>query len=64
MATAAGGWLEVQVRDRGAGFAEHPSDRSGLGMGLSLIGRLSAEMSIAQGGSGTEVRMRFNLPRR
>jgi anti-sigma regulatory factor (Ser/Thr protein kinase) len=60
-AQAGDGWLEVRVRDRGAGFGRGSSD--GLGLGLSIMASLSAELTIVQEGEGTEVRMRFPLPR-
>jgi anti-sigma regulatory factor (Ser/Thr protein kinase) len=53
------GFLEIAVRDSGAGFGSGSSD--GLGLGLSIIARLSAEMTVLQAGDGTEVRMRFAL---
>jgi len=53
------GWLELWVRDRGTGFGRGSVD--GLGLGLSIIARLCAEMKIVQEGAGTEVRMRFPL---
>lgn len=54
------GFLEIGVRDNGDGFGSGSSD--GLGLGLSIIARLCAEMTVVQGGDGTEVRMRFVLP--
>ena len=54
------GFLLFTVRDEGAGFGSGSSD--GLGLGLSIIARLSAEMTVVQAGEGTEVRMRFALP--
>lgn len=53
------GWLEIRVRDRGERFGRGSSD--GLGLGLSIIARLAADLKIVQEGSGTEVRMRFAL---
>ncbi|HET8815092.1 MAG TPA: ATP-binding protein [Solirubrobacterales bacterium] len=53
------GWLELWVRDRGTGFGRGSVD--GLGLGLSIIARLCAEMKIVQEGAGTEVQMRFPL---
>lgn len=58
-ASAASGWLEIWVRDRGTGFGQGSSD--GLGLGLSIIARLCADMKIVQEGGGTEVQMRFAL---
>jgi anti-sigma regulatory factor (Ser/Thr protein kinase) len=52
-------WLELRVRDRGKGFGKGSVD--GLGLGLSIIARLSADLRIVQEGEGTEVRMRFPL---
>jgi len=52
-------WLEVRVRDRGAAFGRGSVD--GLGLGLTIIARLAAELKIVQEGEGTEVRMRFPL---
>jgi serine/threonine-protein kinase RsbW len=51
------GWLEVTVRDRGEGFGRGSSD--GLGLGLTIIARLAADLKIVQEGDGTEVLMRF-----
>jgi serine/threonine-protein kinase RsbW len=52
-------WLEIRVRDSGTGFGRGSED--GLGLGVSIIARLCADMKIVQEGSGTEVRMRFPL---
>jgi serine/threonine-protein kinase RsbW len=52
-------WLEVKVRDRGEAFGKGSAD--GLGLGLTIIARLSAELKIVQEGDGTEVSMRFPL---
>lgn len=60
-ASVAEDWLEIRVVDRGVGFGLDESD--GLGLGLPTIARLSAHFTIAQEGSGTELRMRFPLPR-
>jgi anti-sigma regulatory factor (Ser/Thr protein kinase) len=60
-ASVAGDWLEIRVRDRGAGFGLAESD--GLGLGLPTIARLAAQLTIVQEGNGTEVRMGFPLPR-
>lgn len=54
------GFLQLSVRDEGAGFGAGSSD--GLGLGLTIIARLCAEMTVVQAGDGTEVRMRFALP--
>lgn len=54
-------WLELAVRDRGLGFRADSSH--GLGLGLEIIARVSAEMTIIQTPEGSEVRMRFPLPR-
>lgn len=54
------GFLQLSVRDQGAGFGTGSSD--GLGLGLTIIARLSDEMTVLQAGEGTEVRMRFALP--
>lgn len=53
------GFLRLSVRDQGVGFGAGSSD--GLGLGLTIIARLSAEMTVVQAGEGTEVRMRFAL---
>jgi len=58
------GALWVSVRDFGAGM--HPrgfvAGRSGMGLGLALLGRIAGELSIvAPAGGGTELRMRFEL---
>lgn len=58
--TQRGDWLEVTVRDRGEAFGRDSAD--GLGLGLTIIARLCAELKIVQEGDGTEVRMRFPLP--
>jgi serine/threonine-protein kinase RsbW len=60
-ATVADDWLEIVVRDRGTGFGTSESD--GLGLGLPVIARLSAQLTISQEGTGTELRMGFPLPR-
>lgn len=60
-ASAANGWLDLWVRDRGTGFGRGSTD--GLGLGLSIIARLCADLKIVQEGSGTEVFMRFPLAR-
>lgn len=60
-ASVADDWLEIRVTDRGAGFGLGKSD--GLGLGLPTIARLSAQFSISQEGFGTELQMRFPLPR-
>ena len=60
-AAVAEDWLEIRVTDRGAGFGLARSD--GLGLGLPTIARLSAQLTISQEGQGTELRMRFPLPR-
>lgn len=53
-------WLEIRIRDGGTGFGQGSVD--GLGLGLTIIARLCAEMTIVQEGTGTEVQMRFPLP--
>jgi serine/threonine-protein kinase RsbW len=60
-AAVAEDWLEIRVTDRGAGFGLAKSD--GLGLGLPTIARLSAQFTISQEGQGTELQMRFPLPR-
>lgn len=60
-AEARAGWLDVRVRDRGHGFGRGAPES--LGLGLSIMASLSAELTIVQEGGGTEVRMRFPLPR-
>jgi anti-sigma regulatory factor (Ser/Thr protein kinase) len=55
--------LVVVVRDYGVGMSPHPNS-PGLGLGLSVIGRLTTEMNIerpAEGG-GTRLRMHFANP--
>ena len=54
-------WVDVRIRDRGKGFGTRPSD--GLGLGLSIIASVAVYLTICQEGHGTEVRMRFPLPR-
>lgn len=51
--------LEIRVSDRGLGFRE--SAHPGLGVGLSIIADMSAELDVDQGPEGTELRMRFPL---
>jgi anti-sigma regulatory factor (Ser/Thr protein kinase) len=51
--------LEITVSDQGRGFRESASP--GLGVGLSIIADMSAELDIDQGPAGTELRMRFAL---
>jgi serine/threonine-protein kinase RsbW len=60
-AAVADDWVDVRVRDRGKGFGTRPSD--GLGLGLSIIASVAVYLTICQEGHGTEVRMRFPLPR-
>lgn len=60
-ASAEKGWLTLRISDRGAGFGTGSSD--GLGLGLMVIAQLSDHLKIIQEGSGTEVLMRFVLPR-
>ena len=60
-AAVADDWVDVRIRDRGKGFGTRPSD--GLGLGLSIIASVSVYLTICQEGHGTEVRMRFPLPR-
>jgi anti-sigma regulatory factor (Ser/Thr protein kinase) len=51
--------LVVAVRDDGRGMLPRP-DSPGLGLGLSIIGRLSQRLEIDENGAfGTEVRMTF-----
>jgi serine/threonine-protein kinase RsbW len=58
-ASVADDFLEVTVSDRGLGFRE--STCPGLGVGLSIIAEMSAELDIDQDAEGTELRMRFPL---
>lgn len=51
--------LEITVSDRGLGFRD--SAHPGLGVGLSIIADMSAELDVDQGPEGTELRMRFLL---
>lgn len=52
----------IAVRDDGRGLTPR-HDSPGLGLGLPMIGRLCAHLEIGPGpdGSGTVVRMRFDL---
>jgi serine/threonine-protein kinase RsbW/stage II sporulation protein AB (anti-sigma F factor) len=52
--------LVVVVRDYGCGMSPHPNS-PGLGLGLSVIGRLATELSIERPdeGGGTRLRMSF-----
>jgi len=53
------GELLVAVRDEGRGMLPR-TDSPGLGLGLSLIGRLSQQVEIGQNGAcGTELRLTF-----
>jgi serine/threonine-protein kinase RsbW len=55
------GELWVLVADDGGGLRSR-SDRSGLGLGLSLIAQASDELTIVKrSNGGTELRMRFRL---
>lgn len=55
----------IAVRDDGRGLTPR-HDSPGLGLGLPMIGRLCAHLEIGPGpgGAGTDVRMRFDVPRR
>jgi serine/threonine-protein kinase RsbW len=54
--------LVVVVRDYGCGMSPRP-DSPGLGMGLSIIGRLAAEVNIERpADGGTRLRMHFDAP--
>jgi anti-sigma regulatory factor (Ser/Thr protein kinase) len=55
--------LVVVVRDYGCGMSPHP-DSPGLGLGLSVIGRLTTEMNIErpENGGGMRLRMHFANP--
>jgi serine/threonine-protein kinase RsbW len=52
--------LVVVVRDYGCGMSPHPNS-PGLGLGLSVIGRLTSELNIErpEDGGGTRLRMSF-----
>jgi serine/threonine-protein kinase RsbW/stage II sporulation protein AB (anti-sigma F factor) len=52
--------LVVVVRDYGVGMSPHPNS-PGLGLGLSVIGRLTSELNIERPdeGGGTRLRMSF-----
>jgi anti-sigma regulatory factor (Ser/Thr protein kinase) len=55
--------LEVVVSDDGCGV-HSDTDGAGLGLGLALICEVSDEMTLApRANGGTDVRMRFSLPR-
>lgn len=60
-ASVAEEWLEIRVRDRGRSFGGEETD--GLGLGLPIIGTLAPDLAVSQPGHGTELRMRFPLPR-
>jgi anti-sigma regulatory factor (Ser/Thr protein kinase) len=53
--------LVVVVRDYGCGMSPHPNS-PGLGLGLSVIGRLTTELNIERppDGGGTRLRMSFS----
>ena len=57
-ATPARGALLITVSDDGQGIAT-PSERGGLGVGLTLIARLCSSLQIDGDGGGTRVTMRF-----
>ena len=60
----ADGSLWISIRDFGCGMQPRPisAGRTGMGLGLALIGRVVTELSVApQAGDGTDVRMRFDL---
>jgi anti-sigma regulatory factor (Ser/Thr protein kinase) len=52
-------WLEFEVSDQGNGFREGES--TGLGLGLQLIAKLSSDMKIVEGPTGTCIQIRFAL---
>jgi serine/threonine-protein kinase RsbW len=57
--TATSTWLELVVRDRGAGIVE-PAEPTGLGLGLPLIRSLTDDLDVTSiPGEGTHVRMTF-----
>ena len=55
--------VTVVVADEGLGMNPRP-DSPGMGLGLPLIGNLATTLRVSTppGGSGTEVRMSFELP--
>jgi stage II sporulation protein AB (anti-sigma F factor) len=60
----ADGSLWISIRDFGCGMQPRSvgARHTGMGLGLALIGRVVSELSVApQAGSGTDVRMRFDL---
>lgn len=63
IARLADGALWISIRDFGCGMQPQPiATRSGMGLGLALIGRLVSELSVTpQPGGGTDLRMRFDL---
>jgi anti-sigma regulatory factor (Ser/Thr protein kinase) len=58
-ASAQRDWLDFEISDRGDGFREGES--SGLGLGLQLIAKLSSDMKITEGPTGTRIQIRFAL---
>jgi anti-sigma regulatory factor (Ser/Thr protein kinase) len=52
--------LVVVVRDYGCGMRPHPSS-PGLGLGLSVIGRLTTEMNIERPDDGGGIRLRMHF---
>lgn len=55
--------LWILIADDGRGL-EPRSERPGLGLGLGLIAQVTSELAIVpRANGGTEVRMRFDLPR-
>ncbi|HEX5984227.1 MAG TPA: ATP-binding protein [Solirubrobacterales bacterium] len=60
-ASAEDGRLTLLISDCGEGFREGSSE--GLGLGLTIIADVCHDLEIVQGEPGTQVLMRFLLPR-
>ena len=63
VADAAADALHVRITDDGSGMCPR-SDSPGMGLGLSLIERLTSSVELGQGprGRGTEIRLSFHAP--
>ena len=55
--------LHVRITDDGCGMRPRP-DSPGMGLGLSLIARLTSSLELVAGpkGRGTEMRLSFDAP--
>lgn len=58
-----GGWLVINVDDRGVGFQQPEGASAGAGFGLTLMRANAAQFSVQSGSGGTLITMRFERPR-